>query len=99
MSTYQPRQVSQHTRVQLFSFGSKKVQINDLIAILERLRDEEGCTDFEMNPPPQAEVGEISFYGVKQRPETTSEVLERNGLKDHADKVRLYNILSQELGQ
>lgn len=95
-SRYLPQIKDESVQVQIFPYGSDCVSIDDLIDTLQHLKDERDCSQFKLSAPPNIRIGDLRFYGVKQRPETREEVLDRLKLGTAIERRDLYHILREE---
>lgn len=95
-SRYLPQIRDEFEQIQIFPFGSSRVSIDDLIDTLQYPRDHRGCCQFELRAPFDVKIGDLRFYGVKQRPETREEILDRLKLGTAMERRHLYDILREE---
>ena len=82
----QLKSIPEHNRIQLFSFGSNTAKLFTLVEHFQHLMDQ-GWEELEISTPKGVEVGELAFFSVRKRTETTKEYLERMGLNTK-DKQR-----------
>lgn len=94
----QLKSIPEHNRFQLFSFGSNTAKLSTLVEHFQHLMDQ-GWEELEISTPEGVEVGELAFFSVRSRTETTQEYLTRMGL-DTKDKQRAaLEALKESLGE
>lgn len=90
--------VPEYNRIQIFPFGSDKIEIDSLMEHLSKLK-ERGFSHFHMAPPNKdVQIGDIRFYSVKYREETNAEVLDRYGIHSSEEKATILEALAELKG-